>query len=190
MIDVEAAFREIEKVRGDAIVIPCQTARHAWHRVSTRPELDVFFRGVMGKGSSLGLGLALARPERKVIVFDGDGSLLMNLGSLATIATQAPPNLYLFVIENGVYAGTGGQPIPGSGLVSFAGIAKSCGFRAVFEYSELDALIPAVPSIIDATGPVFVDLKTELVSDGHKKDDNLPDIKQGFTQLRRMFDPR
>src|SRR5881394_733121 len=112
MIDLKEAFEIIARFRGDAIVVACQTARAPWMRVSRDPQLDVMFRGCMGKGSSLGLGLCLARPERRVIVLDGDGSLLMNLGSLATIAGQAPQNLVLFVLENGVYAGTGGQPIP------------------------------------------------------------------------------
>ena len=65
----------------------------------------------MGKGSSIALGLALARPDIPIILFDGDGSLEMNLGSLVTVANKAPKNLYHFVIQNGVYAMTGGQPI-------------------------------------------------------------------------------
>ena len=70
----------------------------------------------MGGASSLGLGLALARPDRRVIVFDGDGSLLMQLGSLATIAGAAPRNLVHFLFKNGVYHTSGAQGIPG-GLV-------------------------------------------------------------------------
>src|SRR5207253_10582189 len=66
----------------------------------------------MGLASSIGLGLALARPDLHVIVLDGDGSLLMNLGSLATIGLLRPPNLIVVVMDNQEYATTGGQPTP------------------------------------------------------------------------------
>ena len=69
----------------------------------------------MGKASSIGLGIALARPDKKVLVIDGDGSLLMNLGSLVTVANMSPKNLVHFVYQNGTYGVSGGQPIPGSG---------------------------------------------------------------------------
>src|SRR5436305_13524905 len=68
--------------------------------------------GSMGMASSIGLGLALARPDLRVFVVDGDGSLLMNLGSLATIGLLQPSNLVVIVMDNGEYATTGGQPTP------------------------------------------------------------------------------
>jgi len=77
----------------------------------------------MGLASSHALGLALGRPDKRVIVLDGDGSLLMNLGSLVTIGAAAPPNLYHFVCENGTYEANGGHPIPGRDKVDFAGFA-------------------------------------------------------------------
>ncbi len=187
MINVEAAFREIQKHRQGAVSIPCQTARHSWYKVTESPELDIYFRGVMGKGSSVGLGVALARPERKVLVFDGDGSLLMNLGTLATIAQQAPKNMILFVLENGVYAGTGGQPTPAKGMVDFCGIAKASGFPAAFEFDALETFSEQLPSVLNTEGPVFVTLKTELVPGGNHKYDDLPTIKDGIATLRKTF---
>jgi len=67
---------------------------------------------IHGKASSVGLGLALARPETKVLIFDGDGSLVMNLGTMLTICNMAPPNLIHFLFENRIYRTTGGSPSP------------------------------------------------------------------------------
>ena len=83
--------------------------------------------GFMGGASSLGLGLALARPERRVIVFDGDGSLLMQLGSLATIAGARPRNLLHLLFKNGVYHTSGSQEIPGGLTVDFVTMARGAG---------------------------------------------------------------
>jgi thiamine pyrophosphate-dependent acetolactate synthase large subunit-like protein len=109
------AQRVISGHRNGAVVIATYTTNREWPRVSTNPSLDLLFSGGMGKASSLGLGLALARPDLKIVVLDGDGGLLTNLGSMVTIAHMAPPNLIHFVFENGVYRTTGGQPIPGTG---------------------------------------------------------------------------
>ena len=83
----------------------------------------------MGSASSIALGIALAQPSRKVIVMDGDGSLLMQLGSLVTIAGAAPENLYHFVFENGVYATSGGQPLPAEGRLDFEMMARGAASR-------------------------------------------------------------
>ena len=80
----------------------------------------------------------MAQPDTKVIVMDGDGSLLMNLGTLATIGNMQPRNLYHFVLENGMYATTGGQPIPGQEVVSFAGMAKDAGYSIAYEFEDLE----------------------------------------------------
>ena len=100
-----------------------------------RPEL-CRHRG-NGSGVIAWLGLALANPEREVIVFDGDGSLLMNLGSLVTVANAAPRNFHHFVFENGVYEVNGAHPIPGQNQVDFAAMARAAGYRHVEIFSEL-----------------------------------------------------
>jgi len=78
-----------------------------------------------------------------------------------TIANAAPNNLLHFVCENGTYEANGGHPIPGKNKLSFAGLARAAGYRDAHEFSELDALEAALPAILRATGPVFVDLKVE-----------------------------
>ena len=118
----EDALRAIAAARGDAIVVPTMTTAPAWRTIAPG-DLSVTCVGFMGGASSLGLGLALARPDRRVIVLDGDGSLLMQLGSLATVAGAAPRNLVHFLFKNGVYHTSGAQGIPGGLSVDFVTMA-------------------------------------------------------------------
>src|SRR5258707_6114992 len=90
------------------IVLPVYSAAFDWIDIRPHP-LNYVSHGAMGLASSHALGLALGRPDRRIIVLDGDGSLLMNLGSLVTIAAAAPPNLYHFVCQNGTYEANGGD---------------------------------------------------------------------------------
>jgi sulfopyruvate decarboxylase subunit beta len=184
VIRVSELFARFESRRDGAIVIPCQTARQPWFDVSREPDLDVHFRGCMGKGSSLGLGLAMARPERPVWVFDGDGSLLMNLGTMATIVTQAPPNYSLFVLENGVYAGTGGQPVPARDKLSFEGMARAAGFERTFTADTVQQVDQNLDAWLQWTGPVFGAFRTEIVPGGNRLRDQLPHLWDCLGRLR------
>ncbi len=159
MMDSFEALKVISRHRGEAIVVPTMTSGFEWPQVSTNPRLDLPFGGAMGKSSSIGLGLALARPDRKVIVLDGDGSLLMNLGSLVTIVNMAPPNLIHFVFENSVYRTTGGQPIPLAGKFSWAALARDIGYTKVHEFEKLESLKDNIETIVNQKGPTFVCLK-------------------------------
>ena len=132
MINQVDLMAVVEKHRDNGVVVPTMTGSRGWNEVSNNKDRDIPIGGAMGKASSFALGLALAQPDLKVFVFDGDGSLLMNLGTLVTIAEKAPRNLYHCVLENGVYAVTGGQPIPGVNKLSFAGMAKEAGYAAAF----------------------------------------------------------
>jgi phosphonopyruvate decarboxylase len=107
----------------------------------------------------MGLGVAVACPERKVLILNGDGSMLMNLGVLVSIAHTAPRNLILFVFENDIYEVTGGQPIPGRGRTNFAAMARGAGFTYTFEFDELTALDRELPNILQLEGPVFVTIQ-------------------------------
>jgi len=140
------------------IVVPVYTAAFDW--ILIRPhQLNYLAHGAMGLASSHGLGLALGRPDKRVIVLDGDGSLLMNLGSLVSIAEAAPPNLIHFLCENGTYEANGGHPIPNRRGVDFAGFARSAGYRGVHTFSDLKIFEQQVGAILAEPGPVFVDLK-------------------------------
>ena len=158
MIARDECIRLLAAHHTDEIVVPLYQAAFEWHAIKQWP-LTYYAFGAMGQGSSHGLGFAIGVPERRVWVLDGDGSLLMNLGTLVTIAEAAPRNLIHFVFENGTYEANGAHPIPGSGRVSFAGIATAAGIPNVHEFSEIDTLGEALPEILTAAGPTFVDLR-------------------------------
>lgn len=160
MINQLDLMEVVEKYRGNAVVVPTMTGNRGWNQVSKDKDRDVPLGGAMGKASSFGLGVALAQPSINVIVFDGDGSLLMNLGTLVTIAEKAPKNLYHFVLENGVYAVTGGQPIPGNSKVSFAGLAREAGYTNAYEFDDLEKFASSAPEIFKSAGPVLICIKT------------------------------
>ena len=152
----------IAALRGDAITITTEQCIKAW-REAVPGALDdpthVDIVGAMGSASSIGLGIALAQPGRKVIVMDGDGSLLMQLGSLVTIAGAAPENFYHFVFENGVYATSGGQPLPAEGRLDFEMLARGAGFAHAARFDDAAAFKAALPGLLDRQGPVFVTLQ-------------------------------
>jgi phosphonopyruvate decarboxylase len=136
MMPRDRCFQALAAVRGNAVVVSRYSAAFDWEPISPSP-LNFFAIGAMGQCSSNALGLALGMPSHKIVVLDGDGSLLMNLGSLVTIAAVAPKNLYHFVCENGVYEVNGSHPIPGQGKVRFADFARGAGFPHVFEFDDL-----------------------------------------------------
>ena len=130
MINNTDAVRLIDSKRADSVIVPTMNANNVGFglpTVTTNQSLDLPLSGAMGKAANLGLGLALAQPDRKVFVLDGDGSLLMNLGAMVTSANKAPTNFYHFLFNNGVYAVTGGQPIPGSECADWEGMAQAAG---------------------------------------------------------------
>ena len=161
MIDNQEAVKLIDANRDDAVIIATMNAnnvRFGLPSVTTQETLDMPVSGAMGKASNVALGLALAQPERKVMVLDGDGSLLMNLGAMVTLANQTPENLYHVLFDNGVYAVTGGQPVPGAGKADWEGLAKASGYAATFSFDNLEDLATGIGEVMAATGPVFVHL--------------------------------
>jgi thiamine pyrophosphate-dependent acetolactate synthase large subunit-like protein len=164
MIKNTDAVRLIDSKRNGAVIVPTMNAnnvRFGLPSVTTDQKLDLPLSGAMGKASSMGLGLALAQPDRKIFVLDGDGSLLMNLGTLVTLANKAPKNLYHFLFDNGVYAVTGGQPVPGAGLSDWEGMAKAAGYASVFGFDNLEDLTTGIDQALASPGPVFVHLRVE-----------------------------
>ena len=115
----------------------------------------------MGFGLPAAIGAALAAPQATVLCFTGDGSLLMNLGTLVTVAAAAPENLIHFVSRNGNYEANGGHPIPAQGILDFAGIARSAGYRHIESFSALPAFAARAEALLNARGPTFVELHLE-----------------------------
>jgi thiamine pyrophosphate-dependent acetolactate synthase large subunit-like protein len=144
--------------RADAIVISGRGGRH-WMQISDT-ALDLPLGDpAMGGHSGFGLGLALAQPDKRVVLFDSEGDILMSLGQLPTIAEQAPANFYHFILDNEVYATTGGQPVPGAKNVDYAAIARASGYPSAHNFSDIADFSRELPRILAAPGPVFVALK-------------------------------
>lgn len=148
----------IPHVREEDIVVAVYQSCFDWLALNPR-DLNYVAVGAMGQASSHGLGLALANPGRRVIVLDGDGSLLMNLGSLVTIASAGVTNLYHFLSANRVYEVNGSHPLPGADTVDFAAMAQAAGYAGFRSIAELDAFEAALPDILAAPGPQFTALE-------------------------------
>jgi thiamine pyrophosphate-dependent acetolactate synthase large subunit-like protein len=159
MFEAKGMFEVFQNYRGDAVVIPTGTAGRHWRDVSSKVKRDAPLGGAMGQTTSLALGLALAQPQTKVVLFDSEGSLLMNLGILATIAGKQPKNFYHFLMDNEVYATTGGQPVPASKKVNYAGMAKATGYPSTHSFEELEDFAGNVEAILNKPGPAFIAMK-------------------------------
>lgn len=153
------ALQAIRDMRTDEIVLATMSAIKDWHKLSSSP-LDFYVAEAMGYASSLGLGLCLSQPDRKVIVLDGDGSLLMNLRTLVTIAGVQPDNLILFVLENGLYEVPGGIPLPGAGKYNLTELARAAGLRA-YGFDRLADFRGQLAAILKEAGPTFASLKVD-----------------------------
>ena len=159
MMKRDECFRALARHLTDEIVIAVYSSAFDWLELAPRP-LNYFAFGAMGIGSSHGLGLALGRPDKRVIVLDGDGSLLMNLGTLVTIGAAAPKNLFHFVCRNGTYEANGGHPIPNM-AVDFTGLARAAGYPQLHEFSELADFEAQIARVLAQAGPVFATLHLE-----------------------------
>jgi phosphonopyruvate decarboxylase len=152
-MDPRAAIEAVHAARGPRdIVVTTMMAARDWMTLTPHPLDMVLVPSAMSHATSMGLGLALAQPDRKVIVCNGDGSMLMNLGSLVSIAAADAANMLVIVFDNGAYAVTGAQPLP-EAPVSYAGVAKSVGFRECAEMRSLDEFRAALPGWIARRGP-------------------------------------
>ena len=160
MFQMAEMLRIFAPYRGEAIVFPGHAGRE-WIHISTRPRRDVSLSPPppMGGQAAFACGLALAQPGEKVVLFDSEGNLLMNLGILATIAQHAPKNLYHFMLDNECYATTGGQPVPNAKNIAYDVIARGAGYPRAFAFEKLEDFSANVASIMAQPGPVFVALK-------------------------------
>jgi len=156
----QQALEVLAGQRGERIVITTMASIGLWPRLSDTPLDFAYMPSSMGQGPALGLGLALAHPERGAIVINGDGCTLMNLGSLVTLASQ-PANVFLVIINNGIYEVTGGQPTAGAGHTDFAGLARAAGIRRVYAFDTVEAWRQGAAEALTGPGPVAIVLRVE-----------------------------
>jgi sulfopyruvate decarboxylase subunit beta len=151
MMKRDDCFRALAHHVTDEIVLPVFASAFDWIEVAPR-ALNYYWFGAMGIASSHGLGLALGRPDKRVIVLDGDGSLLMNLGALVTIH---------FVCQNDHYEVIDNEPVPHAGKVDFAGLARAAGYRHAYDFAELSDFEAKIAGVLKQDGPVFAALHIE-----------------------------
>lgn len=159
MFHPDDMFQAFEPHRGDSVVIVTGTAGRRWRDISNNEKRDLNVHGAMGQTSSAAMGFALAQPDEKVVFFDSEGALLMNLGILATTAGMKPKNFFHFLMDNECYATTGGQPVPNSQDINYAGMAREAGYAATYEFDNLEDFSTSVGKILSEIGPVFIAMK-------------------------------
>jgi sulfopyruvate decarboxylase beta subunit len=148
-------------------------------RLRDRPQ-NFYMIGSMGVAAAIGLGVALAKPEKTVVVFDGDGNVLMGMGTLATVAALKPKNLVHVVFDNEVYGSTGNQPTL-SRVVALDQLAKAAGYRNVERVREREDLVYEFKEMLRSPGPNFLLVKvTEQVEDVDRVPLEPPDMTRRF----------
>jgi thiamine pyrophosphate-dependent acetolactate synthase large subunit-like protein len=158
---------------GALVVTALGNASYLWAVLRESPQ-NFYLEDAMGLALPLALGLAVAQPERKVVVVEGDGGLLMHMGGMVTVGAVAPKNLTILLIQNGVHAASGGQPLTNADL-DMASLGHTMGLARAENIASTEAFQPALAAAIEADGPSLLALATE------------PDLKAVFPPL--AFDP-
>lgn len=156
MIPSMEATKALNYHREDSLVVSTSSALREWNTVSARRDLDVDLTDCMDRAPAVGLGLALARPNDKVLVLDCDATLRTDLGSMATIGETNPENLVHFVFDDSSNMSTGGIAIQGIEHVNLVAMAQGAGYAKTYEFDELEELLIGMEEIMKQPGPVFV----------------------------------
>jgi thiamine pyrophosphate-dependent acetolactate synthase large subunit-like protein len=159
MMKRDECFKILARHVTDEVVVSTYSSAVDWLALGER-TLNYFSIGAMGLDSSHALGLALGRPDKRIICLQGDGSFLMNLGCLVTIAAAAPKNLVHIVVQNDTYEANGRHPIPNP-KADFASMARSAGYAHAHEFSDLKNFEQQAGHVLKQEGPVFATLHVE-----------------------------
>jgi thiamine pyrophosphate-dependent acetolactate synthase large subunit-like protein len=158
MMTKDEALAPLAAHRTSEVVVTTMGMVRPWAAHSSHPLDFASADSAMGHAADLAIGIALAQPARKVVCLNGDGSMLMTLGTLVTAVANGARNLVLFVIQNQTYEITGNQPIPGAGRIDFAGMARAAGFPRAHTFAEVGPYAAALPEILAGEGPTLVAL--------------------------------
>ncbi len=155
------ACETIVKHRARAVLV-CTMTSIKWVYQLDPKGLNACCVPLMGGASALGLGIAIAQPDRPVAVLDGDGSLLMQLASLVTTVEAAPHNFVHFVFNNGVwFENLANLPVPAAKHLDYVGLARGAGYQHATRIATAAALDGAMPELLSGGGPRFVELVIE-----------------------------
>ena len=140
------------------VVTALGNASYLWAAIRDRAE-NFYVEDAMGLALPLALGLAVARPDRRVVAVEGDGGLLMHMGGLVTVGATSPPNLTVLLIQNGVHAASGGQALTNAGL-DFAALAAAAGLAGARNVADADDFAAALGEALAGRVPSFLALGT------------------------------
>jgi thiamine pyrophosphate-dependent acetolactate synthase large subunit-like protein len=161
LLTVPELLEPIARLRTGEVVVTTMSSVRAWGRLSSHDLDFASADSAMGHAADLALGIALARPERRVICLNGDGSMAMSLGTLLTAAHAGARNYALIVADNGTYEITGNQRVPGAGVADLAAMAKAAGFPAAWRVEDAEAWRARVHDVFTTPGPVFASVAVE-----------------------------
>ena len=182
MIPSMEATKAVNYHRKDALVVSTSSSLREWSQVSERRDLDIDLSDCMDRAPAVGLGLALARPESKVLVLDCDATLRTNLGGLATIGESNPENLVHFVFDDTSSVSTSGLPIKGLDDLDLVQIARSSGYAKTYEFDRLEEFLIGLEEVMRQTGPVFVRVKVFRDGDPHPFPERT--MAEGWAEVR------
>lgn len=181
------ALRVLADLRSDQIVVTAMGAAREWPKLSQHPLDFHYVPSAMGNAPALGVGLALAQPSREVIVLNGDGSTLMSLGCLVTIAAQRPPNLTLIVLNNGLYEVTGGQQTAaGQTSIDWLQLVHSTGIASSARFGDLEDWQQRAAETLQLPGPRVVVLDVAPVGANYDLESPGP-MAQRLAQFRQAL---
>ncbi len=180
------ACEVIQQTAPDAVYVTTMGAMNGMDKLEV-DVLSVACVPLMGGAASLGLGIALARPDKTVLVLDGDASLLMELGGLVTVAQAGPANFVHVVFNNSIqFSGLGNLETPGNAVADFPALAKAAGYRAVRRFASIDELTQQLPGILAGPAPAFIELAVE--SEVPKLGTDFPAVEMTDARFTRMGD--
>ncbi len=187
MISSIEATKAVNFHRNDALVVSTSSALRDWSQVSERRDLDVDLSDCMDRAPAVGLGLALAQPEGKVLVLDCDATLRTNLGGLATIGESNPENLVHFVFDDVTSSSTSGLPIKEMENLDLSQMALSSGYAKSYEFDKLEELLIGLEDVMRQKGPIFVRVK--VFREGEPNPYPERTMAQGWAVVRETLSP-
>jgi thiamine pyrophosphate-dependent acetolactate synthase large subunit-like protein len=159
MLDKYDCLEKLAAARTNEVVVTTMSVVMPWGKVSDHPLDFASANSAMGHAADFALGLALGQPDRRVVTLNGDGSMLMCLGTLVTIAQHPLKNYVLIITDNGAYEVTGNQSVPGAGRTCLAAMARAAGLEKVQTIATESELEAAIPRIFGEEGPLVFVLK-------------------------------
>jgi thiamine pyrophosphate-dependent acetolactate synthase large subunit-like protein len=166
---------------GEAVVAGIGNTNFDLLEAGHRPQ-NFYMLGSMGLSVPIALGIALAQPERRVVSLEGDGSILMNLGCLATVATQAPENLSIIIWDNGLYQITGKQATATASVTDLVEVARGIGIASSYWASDEHAFDQLVEQVLDRSGPHFIAARVDDAPGTARPERNPVLLKERFRE--------